>query len=158
QSVWPALARHGVIRRAERAPEDGVDAEQRKIIPRYELAGDLFDLAVYVELRILRSEGGEAGEGLIPVAEPLEAWVRRRAAFRTSWPHVLNKVELLRPFDWQHLQQHRVNQTEYRRVRADAQRQRNRSHNRKAFIFEQHSHSVTQVLKHFVLQEVFFPL
>src|SRR5262249_12711979 len=97
--------------------------EQREIIPRHELAGDFFKLAVNPQFRALPGEGGEAVERLRPRAELLETRVRRRAPTRTPRPDILNQVKFFKPLDRQQLQKHRVKQAENRRVRADAERQ-----------------------------------
>jgi hypothetical protein len=45
-----------------------------------------------------------------------------------------------------------VEHAEHRRVRADAERERERRDSREAFMLEQHAQAITQVLKHFILQ------
>src|SRR5262249_44738351 len=58
----------------------------------------------------------------------------------------------IRLFDRQRPQQHGVHDAEERSVRADPQGQREYSDDGESLMFEQHSHAVAQVLKHFVLQ------
>src|SRR5206468_3724978 len=80
QTVRPALARYGVVRRAERASQCGLDAEQREVVARHALALNLFEPAVDLESGIIDpGEGRQADERLRLVAEALEARVRRRA-------------------------------------------------------------------------------
>src|SRR5262249_40412539 len=58
----------------------------------------------------------------------------------------------LRLGERQRLQQHGVDDAEDRRIRADAQAERENRDRREALVFEQHSQAEAQVLKHFVLQ------
>jgi hypothetical protein len=52
---------------------------------------------------------------------------------------------------WERAKQICVEHAEHRRVGSDAERERQHGHGGEAFVLEQHSHSITQILEHFVL-------
>ena len=67
----------------------------------YALPERFFRLPINGDAHVGIGEGRHPGEGLVLIAEPLEARVRRRAAFRVPRPGSGDEVKLLGPFNRQ---------------------------------------------------------
>jgi hypothetical protein len=60
--------------------------------------------------------------------------------------------QLVRCLHRKRLEKHRIDQTEDGRVGSNAQRERKHRNQGEAGLLQEHPHSVTQILKHFILQ------
>src|SRR5262249_7487759 len=143
--IRSTLSHHRIVGWIERATEDGFDSKERKIIPGHVLTLNRFELAVNIDPRIESREGRDSSKRLALFAKLFKTWVWRRtaAAPRTD---IVNKKEFLRPLDGQCFYQNCVDQTEDRRVRADAEREGDHCHQSETGLLQQHSRAVAQVL------------
>src|SRR5262249_44638078 len=127
------LARTLIFVRQEAAADQRSRAEDREVVAADDLAEHLLRLAAAagdVERNALVRR--DVGEHLVLLAQI--AIVRRRALQESAAPERVlvplvageHRDQLRRILDRQRMQQHRIDQREDRRVRADAERQRQR--------------------------------
>jgi hypothetical protein len=95
-------------------------------------------LAAYVEVQVVKdSESEDTGEFLVLVPELPERGVGKILIHLARWVCRREPYELRGVSHRQHFEQNRVNQTEDRSIRANAERQREHCHSREGRVLRQ---------------------
>src|SRR5262245_40733940 len=149
---------HGRLRRVnliilsrDRATDRGCGAERREnIATDFLCANDLRLCAVSLHETFGNiSNSEEAGDAMAAIAKLFVQRVREVVGRAVAIDR-RQESQFARGLNWQLAQQQCVYHAEDGRVRPDAEREREYDHDGEAFVLEQHSHAVTQVLNHFV--------
>ncbi len=132
----------------EPAPLRRIDAEQREEIRIHPCADHPLRLFIAGDVVITRAVSREMREALIALL-PFAVIGHRGAYISRAARHIHRQQprQLFRFRIWQRTQQHGIDDAEDRRVRADAQRQREDGNQGESGILQQHSRAVTKILQ-----------
>src|SRR5262245_31234897 len=138
--------------RREDAPVRRLHAEHGEVIAADQFDHAAFSFAVYIQADDVRDVGDHIGEDFTLIADVRVVEIRRPVRRLGTLIFTGQHDQSIRLSDRQRFEQVGIDDTENRRVRADAERKRERGDKSKAGTLHQRQRSVTQVLKHFVLR------